>query len=309
MKMIPRGSAITACFSKPITSLQAAHEFFDRLAAEGLLFHPEDSPDSIVDSTGELLFTPEEAALIEERIAEVHEYDADPCAYCVRLNDDQNPRFETVPAQALASAPNPSLMDRYLATDCPVITMPHERGAFEPLKTPGHRLIVAAGGLYKEIRRAWVHAIVLLASARTPFGALQQSLSMPFVVPEELLFTFLEQARAAAPNETAAWIVWHELGKTLRLVPMEYDRVSPVHLTVRRPVLAAGEHMVVDLHSHHHMPAVFSSTDNLDDIASNEVKMAGVVGTIDQPTWNFRMCLEGVLVPEFLRLLRMKELP
>lgn len=208
------------------------------------------------------------------------------------------------------NAPNTSLIDRFLATDCPVITMPHELGAFEPLKTPGHRLIVAAGGLYKEIRRAWLHAIVQVASARTPFGALQPMLSMPFKVPEELLFAFLEQATLAAPNETAAWIVWNEHDNSLKLLPMEYDLVTPVHLSVRRPVLGPGEHLVVDLHSHHRMSAHFSKTDDIDDIASNEVKIAGVVGTIDQqPTWNFRLCLEGALMPDFLKHLRLKDLP
>ncbi len=204
---------------------------------------------------------------------------------------------------------NASMIDRFLATDCPVITMPHDSAAFEPLNTPGHRLIVAAGGLYKEIRRAWLHAIVHVAHAKTPFGVLQPMLSMPFSVPEQLLFAFLEQAKAASPYETAAWIVFNEETKTLRLLPMEYDLATPVHLSVRRPLLASGEHLVVDLHSHHNMTAYFSKTDDIDDINSNEVKIAGVVGTIDQgPTWNFRLCLEGVLMPEFLKLLRLRDL-
>ncbi|ABD72092.1 conserved hypothetical protein (plasmid) [Rhodoferax ferrireducens T118] len=208
------------------------------------------------------------------------------------------------------NAQHASMIDRFLATDCPVITMPHDSEVFEPLKTPGHRLIVAAGGLYKEIRRAWLHAIVHVARAQTPFGELQTTLSMPFQVPENLLVEFLHQARAAAPNETAAWIVFNEGDRSLRLLPMEYDGVTPVHLSILRPMLAAGEHLVVDLHSHHQMSAYFSRTDDADDIASNEVKIAGVVGTIHQnPTWNFRMCLEGVLMPDFLKLLRLKELP
>lgn len=208
------------------------------------------------------------------------------------------------------NAPHASMMDRFLASDCPVITMPHDSGAFTPLRSPGHRLIVAGNGLYKEVRRAWLHAIVRLAPATTPFGALNQQLCMPFSVPEGLLTDFLEQARLAAPNETAAWIVWNEQTGVLRLLPMQYDQVTPVFLRIQRPVLPDGEHLVIDLHSHHTMSAKFSSTDDKDDITSNDVKLAGVVGTIDtRPSWNFRMCLEGILMPDFISYLVKKELP
>jgi PRTRC genetic system protein A len=201
------------------------------------------------------------------------------------------------------------MMDRFLATDCPVITMPHERGAFTPLAVPGHRLIVAADGMYKEIRRTWLHAIVRLADVSMPFGEIQESFTMPFRLKESLFLQFLEQAKQAAPMETAAWIVWNETSNDLRLVQMEYSYVSSVLLKINRPVLEVGEHLIVDLHSHHVMSAGFSRTDDEDDIASNEVKLAGVVGTIDQtPTWNFRLCLEGVLMPGGTSLLKIKEL-
>lgn len=75
-------------FTDPINSLEEAHAFFDKLNSDGLLFHPEDSPESIVDGDGNPLFTPDECTLLEQRIAEVYLFDEDPCAYCLTLGDD-----------------------------------------------------------------------------------------------------------------------------------------------------------------------------------------------------------------------------
>lgn len=75
-------------FNTPITSLNDAHAFFDNLAADRVLFHPEDSPESIVDGFGLALFTPDECAALKQRIVEVYSFDADPCAYCLTLAGD-----------------------------------------------------------------------------------------------------------------------------------------------------------------------------------------------------------------------------
>ena len=202
-----------------------------------------------------------------------------------------------------------SLMDSYLQQSHPVITMPHDLSAFKPLKEVGQRLIVAGDGLYKEVRRAWLHAIVRIGVARTPFGALAEQAVMPFEIPQDLLYEFVQQAHAAAPMETAAWIVWNAYSERMYLLPMTYDHVSSVHLTIQRPELADGEHLVVDLHSHHSMPAWFSREDDADDILSNEVKIAGVLGTIDtDPTWDFRLCVEGVLMDDVANKMKIRSL-
>ena len=75
-------------FTKPIASLNDAHAFFDNLAADRVLFHPEDSPDSIVDAFGLALFTPDECIALKLRINEVYLFDADPCAYCLTLAEN-----------------------------------------------------------------------------------------------------------------------------------------------------------------------------------------------------------------------------
>ena len=73
-------------FKKPITSLAEAHAFFRKLHEDGMLFHPEDAPITVLKGGGpELLFTREESWEVWERLKEVYNYDKDPCAFCVAL--------------------------------------------------------------------------------------------------------------------------------------------------------------------------------------------------------------------------------
>jgi hypothetical protein len=70
-------------FTKPITSESDAEQFFYDLENEGLLFHPEDDPLTVVDTHGNLIFTPDDVPLINQRITEVYRYMLDPCEFIV----------------------------------------------------------------------------------------------------------------------------------------------------------------------------------------------------------------------------------
>ena len=70
-------------FTKPITSENDAEQFFYALENEGLLFHPEDDPATIVNKDGERIFTDSECPLIAQRITEVYLYMVDPCEFIV----------------------------------------------------------------------------------------------------------------------------------------------------------------------------------------------------------------------------------
>ncbi len=84
-------------FKTPITSKAGAHAFFDQLNADGLLFHPEDSPESIVGADGGPLFTPAECVEMRRRIQEVYEFDDDPCGHCLDLINATKPEPRTIP--------------------------------------------------------------------------------------------------------------------------------------------------------------------------------------------------------------------
>ena len=199
-------------------------------------------------------------------------------------------------------------IDDFLKVDLPLIPMPHIE--FQPLSSNGHRLICAKDGLYKEIRRSWLHAIYKVAECETPFGEIQPALLMPFGIKTALLHQFQKQAEHAGQIEIGAWIIWNQKTNEQRLISLDAIEASAVKLTFKRPVLAQHDHLIVDMHSHHNMEPTFSVTDDKDDLASNDVKIAAVIGNLHkEPTWNFRMCLEGHALPDFQKIIQRGCLP
>ena len=190
--------------------------------------------------------------------------------------------------------------DTVLQTLTPTIMVP-KFGHLDRLDKPGHRFLVAADGLWLEIKRAWLYACVPIATKEAPvpipYGDLTPCVEMTFgKVPRALLEKFVEQARADLPNESAAAIVWNERTEAMRLQPLEALRASPSHITYNQPELGADEHLVVDLHSHAAFCAGFSATDNKDDRTA--VKVAGVVGDVDkaEQSYAFRLCALGTFI-------------
>src|SRR5437870_5164923 len=98
-------------------------------------------------------------------------------------------------------------LDVALARSFPVASVP-KYGPFEPLAEPGQRLLVASNGLFLEIERNWLHAIVMCGigvdTLRLPFGNLEQRIELRFgKVPTAFIAEFIHHARAVAPNELA----------------------------------------------------------------------------------------------------------
>ncbi|MCE2723848.1 MAG: PRTRC system protein A [Betaproteobacteria bacterium] len=189
-------------------------------------------------------------------------------------------------------------LDAYWAKQVPVLPAP-AYSALQLLNTSGHRVLVAKSGTYAEVCRPWLYAMVCIGSNNgfaLPFGELNETLEVTQRIPRALLGEFQAQAQAALPNETAAWIVWHETNG-YRLVPLVETVADTVQVKFQRPELTASEHLVLDLHSHGVLPAFFSSTDDQDDLG--EVKLSAVVGEVGsaKPSWVLRLCLLGSQVP------------
>lgn len=73
-------------YTTPITTTADAEGFLFQLHDLGLAFHPEDDAAEVISNkTGAALFTPDEAAAINERMEEVFQHMADPCAYLLNL--------------------------------------------------------------------------------------------------------------------------------------------------------------------------------------------------------------------------------
>lgn len=192
-------------------------------------------------------------------------------------------------------------LDALLLQAAPVVAAP-AYVAFHPLQENGHRFVLGAGGLYLEVRRPWlhfVHCIGPIADVAIPYGVVEPKCEMAFgrvgsALPQ--LRDFAVHAVAEAPNEAGGFVLWNTATNTWRI---EYPAASATtsSFTYETVVPGEDEHIVLDLHSHGHLSAFFSETDDRDDAGS--VKISGVYGNVDTdaPTVCFRICVLGVTIP------------
>ncbi|HDV6329997.1 TPA: PRTRC system protein A [Burkholderia cenocepacia] len=194
-------------------------------------------------------------------------------------------------------------LDNALFDSAPVAAVPRH-AEFAPLLDVGHRFLLAAEGLFVEIRRPWLHLIQPIAPIdgacpRPPYGSIDTKIEFTFgriSAAEPHLRRFANDAAEAAPNEHAAWIVWNETSKELVYREVEVTSSTPTAITINRPTLADDESLAFDLHSHGTGPAGFSATDDADD--AGEVKIAGVIGGVGtaNPSVAFRLCALGKMI-------------
>lgn len=189
--------------------------------------------------------------------------------------------------------------DQILQQTCPTIMVPRF-SELEPLATSGHRFLVASDGLWMEVRRPWLHAMLPVAlqhGVAMPYGTVRPRINfLCGAVPRTLLHQFSPEAVRNMPNECGAWIVWSEHTGEFRYQSLTATSSGIGHLNIDRPALEEGEHLVVDMHSHGELPAFFSSTDDRDD--AGEVKLSFVLGSLgsEDVSSKIRLCLNGLFV-------------
>ena len=186
-------------------------------------------------------------------------------------------------------------LDAVLQTACPCVMVPR----YEPLallREDSHRFLAAGDGLYVEVRRPWVHAILRVVASPIP---------LPYGLPPPLfnigvsqadlrclLHRFIEDARRACPQEVAAWVTFDPVGKRFGYEVPEVLSSGNEHIQYRR--IDAGPNCLpmIDCHSHGVLPAFFSKTDNVDDL-NDDAKLAVVVGNLDRQTPSVAMRFSG----------------
>lgn len=191
--------------------------------------------------------------------------------------------------------------DNILLSLCPTVMVP-KFFPLAPLHGPGHRFLVAADGLWLEIRRNWLHLVWPLccqSEVLMPYGEVEQSIEFAFdKVPENLLRRFIIDAQNDHPLESGAWLVWNEETAALEYRKLRTIDGTNASLEVERPPLEPHEHLAVDLHSHGgDIPAFFSPEDDKDD--RGEVKISVVIGNVnsDAISVEMRLCVLGLLIP------------
>ena len=186
------------------------------------------------------------------------------------------------------------LRDLAIQATCPVVTMPRfgELGQ-QPL---GQRMILGSNGLFVQMRTPWLECTTRSGGVgmRLPFGEVREAIRFAFgAIPRALLNAFIEQARAALPNEVAGALVFDTRTGGLRLSMHLALAAGPGHVSYRIEDLAEHEVLAVDLHSHGRLPAFWSCEDDRDD---QGVRVCGVFGNLDRqtPSGRFRLVVNGL---------------
>ena len=194
-------------------------------------------------------------------------------------------------------------MDRALLAAAPVAAVPRH-APFHPLQDNGHRFLLAEDGLHLEVRRPWLHYIHPLAkqaAVAIPYGAIASKFELDFgkigsALPQ--MKEFAAKAKADAPVEAAASLLWNHIEKTWRIAyPEIIGEATASHINYHQVEPGPDESMVIDLHSHGHASAFFSTTDDADDRGA--MKISAVFGNLDteKPTVAFRLCVLGLYIP------------
>lgn len=189
--------------------------------------------------------------------------------------------------------------DQAILSTFPLTAVAPRGGVEEPTGT-GIRYVAASDGLWREITLPWIRVRHLVAPTLfpLPYGGMQAGVELlcgPLDV--DLVRAFNQMARQAAPTEVAAAIIWNEHSGAWRLEQRNARSSSAVHVDYDEVVLGDGDHTVVDLHSHGHLPAYFSGQDDADDYGA--MKFSLVVGDFnkDQPSSAMRLCMVGLMAP------------
>jgi len=186
--------------------------------------------------------------------------------------------------------------DVALQSTCPVLAMP--RYGSLPEMPNGQRVIVAANGVFVQVKLDWLDCVQRLMPGMSgmplPYGQVQERVAFSFgVLPIRLIEAFIEQGRRALPNEAAGALVYSRRTRGLRLAMCEALRSSPARIDYRVPALADDETVAADLHTHGHGFVIWSSDDDRDD---QGIKVAGVFGCLHhaRPSAEFRLVLNGM---------------
>ncbi|MFC6281190.1 PRTRC system protein A [Polaromonas aquatica] len=172
-------------------------------------------------------------------------------------------------------------MDAIIQGMFPTVMMPRE-GMIEPATNNGTRYVVARDGLWREVMLPWVTVLHKIAHSdfMLPYGPAKDTVALKCgPIPSELRSKFVQDAKAAMPNEMAAAVVWNSNDHSWRYEKRENMQATADLVEYHEVQLGDGEYLVLDLHSHGTFSAFFSQKDDQDDMGS--MKFSGVIGNLD----------------------------
>lgn len=188
--------------------------------------------------------------------------------------------------------------DLALQAACPVIAAP--RFGALPDMANGQRVILAANGVFVQVKLDWLDCIQRLSATLPiplPYGVVDERLSFSFgVLPIALIEDFIAAGLRGLPNEVAGALIYSRRTRSPRPALCEPLDASPDRINYRVPPMDADETLAVDLHTHGHSRPFWSETDDSDD---QGIKIAGVFGFLHQPKprAEFRLAINGRFRP------------
>lgn len=186
--------------------------------------------------------------------------------------------------------------DAILQAAFPTVPVPRF-GELPELPIGRKRLLVAADGVYLEVRSTAVHARLRLADVETPNGACGE-----FLAPaggrldQSWIGRLAALALAGGDQEVAAGIVLGHDGWLLHRPPTVSS--SGGHVSYRDDF--DDDRLLIDMHSHGAHPAYFSSTDDAADLGRPGPYLAVVLGACESHeslTWVVRFVCPPYLIP------------
>lgn len=204
--------------------------------------------------------------------------------------------------------------DEILQKQLPTLMVP----VYEPLPAlwEGHaRFLMTRDGLWIEAKTVWAHFTrpIWRSKRVLPYGALSQvNILYCKRIPMTFIEQFVTQANEAATRnvETIAWILWSPTKGWKYLIP-EILIQTAVRVDYSWPDLGADWSLVVDMHSHGALPAIFSRDDNESDVGFPHFSL--VVGRckegrrLEALDFSLRLCLAGYYFEEEVPWKREKE--
>lgn len=175
-------------------------------------------------------------------------------------------------------------LDATLQAACPCVMHPR----YEPLQLlteDTHRFLICGDGLYVEVRRQWLHAMLKVSDVGIPlpYGSPEPFLRVNVETPALIrgLQHFIARAQAVSPLEHAAWLSFDPVSRAIGYIEPQVISRSGAHIQYHRPEVSSHCLPAVDCHSHGIFDAFFSGTDEIDDM--DDAKLAFVVGNLDKP--------------------------
>jgi PRTRC genetic system protein A len=168
--------------------------------------------------------------------------------------------------------------DAAVFRQCPMLMAP-VHGELPACKAGQRRLIAARDGVWLECKTPAIHFCGRVTATPLPYGEIKGFCRLVGgLVPRDLHDVIVRRSIEACPKEMACLVAWSHSDQRYRLIWPEVSSASAGHVTYSSWGDTNDLTLAVDVHSHGHGPARFSSVDDDSDRSIFEPHLSVVIG-------------------------------